>query len=373
MKEELEALKKSNLYRSLKSIKIENPFAYVNGRKCLLLSSNDYLGLSSDIRVINAAKEHLSYLSQCSSRLIAGNDPLIEEFEYELAKHKGYDRALVYPNGYMANLAISSLVNKEDLILSDELNHASIIDACKLSKARVLVYKHNSLEDLDRKLKEKGRRKLVVTEGVFSMDGDFMKRDIAKIARENGALLVVDDAHGDFIYGSNFKGTQEELCIDADIIISSMSKALGTFGGYIASRKEIIEYMINRSRSFIYTSALPAHLAAASLEALKISKEGSKQKILLESVSKIKKGLTDLGFMVKGESHIIPIIVGSEITALNISDYMLENGIFIQAIRYPTVAMNNARLRLTLTSLHHPYIDDILIKFKLLPLSPNLK
>lgn len=364
MYEELEALKRNNLYRRLRKVRIENPFVYIDDKKCLLLCSNDYLGLSSDARVIDAAREHLRYLSQCSSRLIAGNDPLLEEFEYELAKHKMYDAALVYPNGYMANLAISSLADKDDLILSDELNHASIIDACRLSRANTIIFKHNDLEDLEKKIKTPGRRKFVITEGVFSMDGDFMRKEIAEIARRYDAMLIIDDAHGDFIYGDNFRGTQEELRIDADIIISSMSKALGVFGGYIASRKEIIEYLINRSRTFIYTSALPSHLAAAALEALRIVRYGIRQRELFDVIDRVRDGLH---LTISSTSHIIPIMVGDEALAMRAAEYLIENGIFLQAIRYPTVAMGKARLRLSLTSLHLKYVDEISSKLNMLP------
>ncbi|RMF31816.1 MAG: pyridoxal phosphate-dependent aminotransferase family protein, partial [Candidatus Nitrosothermus koennekii] len=255
---ELEELKSNNLYRELRKVKVSNPFAYINGKRYLLLSSNDYLGLSRDERVLNAIKDSLEQASQCSSRLIAGNDPLLEELEEELAKHKDMEKALVYPTGYMANLAIEALVNKGDLIVSDELNHASIIDACRLSRADVKIFKHNDINDIEDKLKGRADNKIVITEGVFSMDGDFAKLDeIYNIVKEYDALLVLDDAHGDFIYGNNFRGTHELFDIKPDIIISSLSKGLGVFGGYIASNKEVIDYLINRSRTFIYTSALP--------------------------------------------------------------------------------------------------------------------
>lgn len=363
---ELEELKSNNLYRELRKIKVSNPFAYINGKRYLLLSSNDYLGLSRDERVLNAIKDSLEQASQCSSRLIAGNDPLLEKLEDELAKHKDMEKALVYPTGYMANLAIEALVNKSDLIVSDELNHASIIDACRLSRADVKIFKHNDINDLEDKLKGRAGNKIVITEGVFSMDGDFAKLDeIYKIVKEYDALLVLDDAHGDFIYGENFRGTYELFNIKPDIIISSLSKSLGIFGGYIVSNKEIIDYLINRSRTFIYTSALPAHLASGAIEALKIVKDGERQKRLIETCKMLRKGLLSLGFNIIGDTQIIPIIVGKEEKALKLSKDLLNNGLLVQAIRYPTVKKGSARLRLSVTSLHLEYINDILSIFKI--------
>lgn len=364
---ELEVLKKNNLYRELRRVKTVNPFVYINNKRYLMLSSNDYLALSRDTRVLETMKNALDQTSQCSSRLIVGNDPILEEFEEKLAKHKKTE-ILLYPTGYMANLAISALVSSKDLILSDELNHASIIDACKLSKAKVRVFKHNNINDLNTKIKEDADNKVIVTEGVFSMDGDFAKlKEIYNIAKEHDAMLILDDAHGDFIYGKNFRGTQEQFGINVDIVISSLSKGLGVFGGYIASNIDIKEYLINRSRSFIYTSALPAHIAAASIEALKIVKEGKRQRDLLKASEIIREGLLDLGFNIKGDSHIIPIIIGDEKEALTLAEKLLEYGMFVQAIRYPTVKRSDARLRLSITSAHLEYVDDILAIFKRLP------
>ena len=367
-KEELDRLKDNNLYRELRKVKVLNPFAYIDNKRYLMLSSNDYLGLSRDARVIDAMN-NTEHISQCSSRLIAGNDPLLEELEEELAIHKGFEDVLLYPNGYMANLAISTLTNRDDIIVSDELNHASIIDACKLAEAKVRIFKHNDIDDLEEKLRDKGN-KFVITEGVFSMDGDFSRlKEISSIAKEYDAMVILDDAHGDFIYGKHFRGVQEEFDADVDIVISSLSKGLGCFGGYIASSKEIIEYLVNRSRTFIYTSALPAHIASAAIEALKIVREGKRQRDLLKVSKIVREGLLDLGFDIIGNSHIIPIIIGDEKRALMLAEELLEQGIFVQAIRYPTVKKGNARLRLSLTALHLEYVDDIISIFKKLSIN----
>ena len=361
---ELEDLKRLMLYRVLRSVKIDREYAIVDGKRCLLLCSNDYLGLASDARVINAMKDSINGI-QCSSRLVAGNDPVINRLEKELARHKGFEKALVYPTGYMANLAIAALADEDTLIVSDMLNHASIIDACKLSKAQVKVYRHNDINDLKDRLNSNHKHKIIVTEGVFSMDGDFGKLyDISRLAKEYNAMLILDDAHGDFIYGNKFKGTQEYLDADVDIIISSLSKALGCFGGYVASNEEVIDYLINRSRSFIYTSALPSHIAYGALEALRIVKEGYLQSMLFKAVDRIKEGLIDIGYDIVAESHIIPIIIGDEGKALRFSNTLLEHGIFAQAIRYPSVERGKARIRLSISALHLKHVDDIIDIFK---------
>ncbi len=364
---DLETLRSDNLYRVLKNIKTDNPFAYIDNKKVLLLCSNDYLGLSKEERVLNAMRDSLVQGSQCSSRLIAGNDPTLEELEVRLAEHKGMERTLVYPTGYMASLAIAALADKDTLIVSDEFNHASIIDGCRLAKGIVRIFNHNDINDLLNKLEGTFNNKIIITEGVFSMDGDIAKlKEISAIARESNALLILDDAHGDFIYGKNFRGVHEELNAHVDIIISSLSKGLGLFGGYIASNNEIIEYLINRSRSFIYTSALPAYIARGAIEALEIVKEGYRQRSLFEGTKLLRNGLIDLGFDIIGSTHIIPIIIGDELRSIDLANKLLANGLFIQPIRYPTVKKGGARLRLSLTALHRGYIEDIINIFRAL-------
>lgn len=367
--DELDFLHESNLYRKLTTVETLGPVAKVNGKKAILLCSNDYLGLSCNKHVVKAISNALkTCVSQCSSRLVSGNNSMLEELERNLAKHKGRERALVYPTGYMANIGvISTLAGKGDLIVSDELNHASIVDACKMSRATVKVFKHNNAEDLLAKLSGgEYRRKLVVTEGIFSMDGDSAQlKEMGKISQDNDALLVVDDAHGDFVYGAHFRGTAEYL--DAEkyvgVIVSSMSKGLGCFGGYVAGSSELVEYLINRSRQFIYASALPSIFASAAIAALKIAVKGSQQKKLWNNVRRFRKGLAGIGLNVNSSSHIIPILIGSEKTAMEFSKILLEEGVFAQAIRYPTVPKGSARIRVSMTSLLENYIDDALDAF----------
>ncbi|MCS6768164.1 MAG: aminotransferase class I/II-fold pyridoxal phosphate-dependent enzyme, partial [Candidatus Nitrosocaldus sp.] len=262
-------------------------------------------------------------------------------------------------------LAIATLADDQTLICSDELNHASIIDACRLSRADVRVFRHNDTSSLEAILtSSRARRRMVITEGVFSMDGDMARLDeIGKLCREHDAILVVDDAHGDFIYGRSHRGTAEYMGADecVDILISSMSKALGCFGGYIASSSEIVEYLINRSRTFIYTSALPALFARAALKALEMVEHGictvdgrrvHLQDRLIENTAMLRNALHRYGFDLKGSTHIVPVMVGDERLALEFADMLLEHGVFAQAIRYPTVARGAARIRVSVTALH---------------------
>ncbi|MEM2919551.1 MAG: aminotransferase class I/II-fold pyridoxal phosphate-dependent enzyme [Candidatus Nitrosocaldus sp.] len=376
--DELKQLIEQNLYRRLRDVRIiDSSRAIVDGREVILLCSNDYLGLSSNKEVIDYAISDVSSISQCSSRLVAGNDPMLVGLENRLAEHKAKDRALVYPTGYMASLAIAALVDEHSIIYSDELNHASIIDACRLSRARIKVFKHNDVASLEEELlassiittSSPSRKKVVVTEGVFSMDGDMARLDeIGRLCREYDAMLIVDDAHGDFIYGSNHRGTAEymnaEHCVD--VIISSMSKALGCFGGYIAGSEEVVEYLINRSRTFIYTSALPALFAKAALKALEIIKYGiikhdgktlHLQDRLIANARMLREALASRGFNLKGSTHIIPVLIGDEKVALEFASMLFKHGIFVQAIRYPTVARGSARIRVSVTALHD---DDAL-------------
>lgn len=366
---ELEFLQKDNLYRTLITIDALGPTAKINGKKVILLCSNDYLGLSRNQRVIRSMIYAIKNgISQCSSRLVSGNSSTLEELESNLAKQKRRESALVYPTGYMANLGvISNLARKGDLIASDELNHASIVDACKLSGASVIVFKHNNVEDLQSTLSVGGyRHKLVVTEGVFSMDGDLADlKEIGKVSQENDALLIVDDAHGDFVYGKHFRGTTEYLNAEryVDVIVSSMSKGLGSFGGYATGNSELMEYLINKSRQFIYTSALPTGFASASIVALKICMKGLQQRKLWNNVRKFREGLMNMGLNVGSSSHIIPILIGDERRSLEFSKMLLKEGVFAQAIRYPTVPKGSARIRVSMTSLLDNYINDTLDAF----------
>jgi glycine C-acetyltransferase len=253
----------------------------------------------------------------------------------------------------MANLgSIPAIAKKGDLILSDELNHASIIESCKLSCAKISIYKHNDMEDLWSKLKQKSKNKFVITEGIFSMDGDFSKlKEITEIAQKSNAITILDDAHGDFVVGKDGKGTANYLGVSKkiDVYISSLSKGLGSFGGYIASEKIVIDLNINKSKSFIYTSALPSFFVEYSLRRFDSNREKQRKK-LQKNVKLICKGLREIGYVINSKTHIIPIIIGKEKTAMDFGKHLFQNGVYAQPIRYPTVPKDQARIRLSVTA-----------------------
>jgi glycine C-acetyltransferase len=290
---------------------------------------------------------------QSSSRLVSGNDESYRRLEDKLAKHKSHQASLIYPTGYMANLgSITTIAKKGDLILSDQSNHASIIESCKLTGAKTSIYKHDDIEDLDKKLKQKGKNKFIITEGVFSMDGDFSKlREITEIAGKSNAIIILDDAHGDFVVGGDGKGTPNYFNVTKkiDLYISSLSKGLGSFGGYVASQSNVIDLCINKSKSFIYTSALPSYLVEYSLKRFESDRE--KQRKKLENNTKmLSKGLRQIGYEIHSKTHIIPIITGNEKIAMDFGEFLIERGVFVQPIRYPTVPKNKARLRISVTA-----------------------
>ncbi len=342
---ELERIRQNNLYRKLRYGKTNGAHITINNKKLLNLCSNDYLGIST-------VKIQFKQL-QSSSRLVSGNDESYKKLEDALAKHKSKENSLIYPTGYMANLGtISSIIKKGDLILSDELNHASIIESCKLSDATVSIYKHNNVQDLQKKLKQKGKNKFVITEGIFSMDGDFADlKQITEIAEKANAITIVDDAHGDFAIGKDGKGTPNYFNVTKkiDLYISSLSKGLGSFGGYVASQNNVIDLCINKSKSFIYTSALPSFLIEHSMKRFESNREKQKRR-LEKNTKQLSKGLTEIGYKINSSTHIIPIIIGSEKLAMDFGKFLFNNGIFVQPIRYPTVPKNQARLRISVTA-----------------------
>ncbi len=342
--ERLGQIKKANLYRTLVYSKVSGPYITIQGKKLINLSSNDYLGLN--------ATPTPSQI-QSSSRLISGNDVSFKKLESSLAHHKSKNAALIFPTGYMANLgAISILTQKNDLILSDEFNHASIIDACRLSNAKKTIYRHNDVSDLEKKLRKKAQHKFVITEGIFSMNGDFAKLDeITKLCQENNAFLLLDDAHGDFVAGRDGKGSANHFRVtkNVDIYISSLSKALGTFGGYIAASNDIIDLAVNTSRPFIYTSALPSFVADMALKRF-LSNREKKRLELWHKIEQFSKGLQSIGYKMESPSQIMPIMIGAEKKALEFGKYLKNNGIFAQPIRYPTVNLGTARIRISVTN-----------------------
>jgi len=342
---ELKEIKKYSLYRKMHDSKIIGAYITINSKTLINLCSNDYLGI--------AQPKLSNKQNQSSSRLVSGNDSSFRILEEKLAKHKSQERSLIFPTGYMTNLGvISSIIGKNDLVLSDKLNHASLIEACKLTNAKLSIFNHNDINDLAHKIKIKAKRKFIITEGVFSMDGDFSNLNmITEISEKNNAIVILDDAHGDFVMGTDGKGTANYFGVTKkiDVYISSLSKGLGSFGGYISSRNNIIELCINKSKSFIYTSALPRLLIDDATKRFESNREKNRKK-LWKNVKKFSTGLKKIGFIVNSNSHILPIIIGKEKTAIEFGEYLFKNGIFAQPIRYPTVSRNHARIRISITA-----------------------
>jgi len=341
----LNQLKNQNLYRHLRDGKVQGAFITINRKKLLNLCSNDYLG-------IPLKKISIRQL-QSSSRLVSGNDESFKILEQKLSRHKSQEDGLVFPSGYMANLgSIPTLIKKGDLVLSDELNHASIIEACRLSGAKIRIYKHNDVDDLAQKINGKNKHKFIVTEGIFSMDGDFANlKQIIEIAKKKNLVTILDDAHGDFTVGRDGRGSADHFGVSKkiDLYISSLSKGLGSFGGYIASQKNIIDLCINKSKSFIYTSALPSFLVEYSLRKFNSNRQKQQRK-LSKNVKHLSKGLKQLGYEIESKTHIIPIVIGKEKTALDFGRFLFNRGIYAQPIRYPTVPKNKARIRISVTA-----------------------
>jgi glycine C-acetyltransferase len=368
IEERLDSLERSDLYRRLRTVIVMGPTALVDGKEVIHLCSNDYLGLSQNRQVVRKTVQALQEVSQCSSRLIAGNHPKIIELEGLLADHRRKESALVYPTGYSANLgAVTAVADKSSTIFSDELNHASVIDACRLSGATVKVFRHNDASHLHDLMHQTKGRKIVITEGIFSMDGDTARLpELCSIAKEHNAITIVDDAHGDFISGPGFSGIPAKLKADVDIHVSSMSKGLGCFGGYVATVGPVRELLINTSRQFIYTSALPSHMCSAAIVAIPIAKKGDLQEQLQKNISYFSAAMKKLGFVLGGStSQIIPVMMGPEKRAVEFSKELLKQGVFAQAIRYPTVKKGSARLRVSLTAMHtQKYLDSAVGAFE---------
>lgn len=361
MKEKLKVLKENNLYRNFKVLSsAQTTNTIIDGQKILLLSSNSYLDLSSEKEIKNYVKEVIDEygIGSGGSRLTTGSYDLYEKLERLLAELKHTEAALVFNTGYMANVGIiSSICTKEYVIFSDELNHASIIDGCRLARGKTVIYNHNDMEDLEEKLKanpcEKG---LIVTDGVFSMDGDVANvPGIINLARKYKVLTMVDDAHGTGVLGENGRGTSEYYGIEGlvDIYMGTLSKAIGSEGGFVCGSRVLIEYLKNSARSFIFSTALAPSTIAASIKALEIIKrDNSRTKALQENIKYFCKKLRSYGVEVNSETSIIKVIIGDEERAMEISKELLRRGIFVSAIRYPTVEKGSARLRITLMATH---------------------
>ena len=364
-REELEGLRAGGLYRHLSLVEgAQTDRVMLDGREVLLLCSNNYLGLATHPSLKKAAIRAVELYGTGSgaARLVSGNMELHEALERRIATFKGTEAALLFNSGYAANTGIiSAIAGKGDVIFSDRLNHASILDGSLLSRAKLVRYPHNDMVALRRLLSETGTvgRRLIVTDGVFSMDGDLAPlRDLVALKREFGTLLMVDDAHGTGILGATGRGSGEHLGVIAgiDIQMGTLGKALGSFGAYAAASREIVEFLINRARSFIFSTSLSPAVLAASLAAFDLvdSDEGAELREKLACTTRLfRNALNAAGFDTMGSAtQIVPVYVGGARDVMEFSRMLLDDGIFVQGIRPPTVPPGSCRLRCTLTATH---------------------
>lgn len=330
-------------------------------KEYLMMASNNYLGLTFDSRVIEGAVKGVQQYGTGSggSRLVSGTFPLFTELEKELSKFKNTEKALVFNTGYMANVGtISAIADKNTIIFSDALNHASIIDGCRLSRGAVKTYSHCDVDELKYLLKqvERNVRKLIVTDGVFSMDGDIAPLDkLYELSRDYNGLLMVDDAHATGTIG-NGHGTAAYFNLEKeiDIQLGTLSKSLGSVGGYVAGNSTIIDYLVNMSRSFIFSTALsPADIGAALAALHILESDTSVLQRLYENVNYMAEQLLSLDIDATNETPIFPILIGSNEDTLAVSQYLYEAGIIGTAIRPPTVPIGESRIRLTVTAAHN--------------------
>ena len=362
IEEELRSIQERGLLREFRYLEsAQMPRVKIRGKDVLLLSSNNYLGLCNDERLKVAAKEAIDRYGVGSggSRLATGSYDLHRRLEQAIADFKRTEAAMVFNTGYMANVGVVSAVAGRDwTIFSDSLNHASIIDGCHLSGAKTVVYRHADPEDLEKKILEnRPAQGLVVTDGVFSMDGDIAPvPELAEIAHRFGLLLMVDDAHATGVLGKQGGGTSEYFGLQdaVDIQMGTLSKSLAGEGGFVAGRKLLIDYLKNKARSFIFSTAVSPQMVAVSLRAIEIMRQdASARETLLENAGWFRQALRQAGFQVsEGITPIIPVIIGDALKTLQFSLKLLEEGIQISAVRPPVVAVGTSRLRITLMATH---------------------
>ncbi|MGB8217332.1 MAG: 8-amino-7-oxononanoate synthase [Candidatus Methanoperedens sp.] len=356
--EELAEIKNKGLYRRLSTIgSAQTPRILKDGRELILLSSNNYLGLSTHPIVKKAALEAIEQYGTGAggSRLATGNTELYNSLEERIAKFKGTEDALVFSTGYMANTGtISALMKNGDLILSDELNHASIIDGCRMGRAEVAVYPHRDVSCIETALrKSKHPRKLIVTDGIFSMDGDVAPLpEIVEVAEKYDAMVMVDDAHATGVLGKHCRGTSDYFNVSVDVNMGTLSKALASMGGYVAGSSELIDYLRNSARPFIYSTALPPPAVAAAKAAIDVVETENPAKKLWQNIAIYKKGLADIGITVKSETQIIPLMIGETGNTIKAANELERLGVFVQGIRPPTVPEGKGRIRTSLMATH---------------------
>jgi glycine C-acetyltransferase len=374
--DQLKDLKEQGLYNAIPTI--DSPMdgrIVVNGRDVLNFCANNYLGLANHPRLKSAAKDAIDQygIGPGAVRTIAGTMSHHERLEQRLAQFKGVEAVVTMQSGFTANLAaIPALVGREDVIFSDELNHASIIDGCRLSRAKIIAYKHNDVDDLRAKIEENSHypRRLIVTDGVFSMDGDIAPLpELYAVAQDTGCLFMVDDAHGEGVLGKGGRGIVDHFGLHGkvDVEVGTMSKAFGVVGGIIAGKQVIIDWIKQRGRPFLFSSAMTIPDVAACLEAVDLLEESDELVARLWANAEVmKQGLSALGFDIgKSVTPIIPLMLGEAHLAREFSAALMENGVFAMAIGFPTVAKGAARIRVMNTAAHsHDDLEQALTVFE---------
>ncbi len=362
-KQEIKNLEMRHLHRQTRIVESPSDTTItIEGRRFISMASNNYLGLANHPEVTQAAIEAIEQwgVGAGAARLISGTMAPHHQLERDLAQFKQVEAALTFGTGYTTNLGlIPALIDRDGLILADRYCHASLIEACRLAKATLRVFHHNDAGHLEKLLKKRDRARpaLVVTEGVFSMDGDLAPLpDLLALCRQHEATLVVDDAHGTGVMGKNGQGTVEHFGLNPrDVIqMGTLSKAIGTSGGYVAGPAALKDYLINTAKAFIYTTAQPPAIAAAASAAIRIiQREPARRERLRTNRNTLHAALTDLGFQLTDtQSPILPIIVKSPERAGEMSQALYEAGVYVPAIRPPTVPKHSSRLRLTVSSEH---------------------
>jgi 8-amino-7-oxononanoate synthase len=371
----LQALERDCLLRSLRSVAHRRGAELlVDGVPVVDFASNDYLGLASDVRVAAAISEAACETGAGAggARLICGNHPLHEELEREIAHFKGTEAALLFSSGYAANVgAIPALAERGDVIYSDALNHASLIDGCRLSRAKTRIFPHGELDVLEAMLRaDRGHfhRRWIMVEGVFSMDGDLAPLDrLVELARRHRAWIYLDDAHGTGVVGAGGRGTAEHWGVEGEIevVMGTLSKALGTVGAFVAGSSVLREWLLNRARSGVFTTGTPPALAAGTLAALRIcTTEPERRERLWANVRRLGDGLRSLGREMNTQGaagHIVPVLVGGTEQTMRVGAALRDQGFLVGAVRPPTVPPGTSRLRITVSAAHTPeQIDQFL-------------
>ena len=363
LREELRGLDQQDLLWRIRTLQSPSaPHAKVDGKNVIVLCSNNYLGLANHPKLKQAAIAATRKFGAGtgSVRVIAGTMDLHVRLEKELAAYRGTESSITFQSGYATNLGtITCLVDERDLIISDELNHGSIIDGCRLTKAERRVYKHKDMGDLEKQLQgtERFRRVLIITDGVFSMDGDIAPlKDIVNLAQEHNAVTYVDDAHGDGVLGENGRGITNHFHLEGkvDIDMGTFSKAFGCVGGYVVGSKDLCVYLQNKVRSYLLSGSHPPAVAGACIAALQlVKKQPSLVKKLWDNAGYFKKGLKDIGLDTgNSETPITPVIVGEASKARELADDLFKLGVFVLPIVFPMVARDKARVRTIVTSAH---------------------